>query len=67
MPLSAAANVKIIGFERKLGPPLAQPPKIRLLSVDADVADARIRLKRKRPWSGALRKLKRLAVLISAR
>ncbi len=53
---------RVIGVLGWLGPATGAPPQVRLLHIDMDAADGRVRLKRKRPWSSALRKLNELRI-----
>jgi methionyl-tRNA formyltransferase len=53
--LSGLAKIRVSGFSRKLSGPTGEPPRIGLLSVDMDLADARVRLKRRLPWTKHLR------------
>ncbi|MCC6888157.1 MAG: hypothetical protein IT536_06435 [Hyphomicrobiales bacterium] len=41
---------------RHLGPPTAQPPRVGWRTLDIDIADARVRLRRKPVWEGRRRR-----------
>ena len=53
--VSGLGKTRVCGFDRKLSAPAGEPPRIGLLSVDVDLADARVRLKRRRPWTKHVR------------
>lgn len=63
----ALPKIKIIGFNRKLGPPTGAVPRVGPTAIDMDVSDARVRLDRKRPWSNWARELRTLAICAGAR
>jgi methionyl-tRNA formyltransferase len=44
-------------ISKKLGPPTGEPPSVGWLYIDADVADARVRLRRKPSWEGRKRRI----------
>jgi methionyl-tRNA formyltransferase len=56
-------SVKIIGFRAVVGPRTAEPPVIGRWSVEFDAADARVRLWRKLPLNGQLRRIRYLVDL----
>lgn len=51
------ASYPVTGIARVLGPPSGEPPRPGWLTVDADVADARLRLRRTALWEGRRRRL----------
>jgi hypothetical protein len=60
-------SAKIVGFSGFLGPASGKPPVLKPFHVDMDSADARVRLKRKRPWTSLTRKAVELLVLFKDR
>ena len=52
----AGREYPITRITRRLGPPTGQLPRMGWLFIDADVADARIRLRRKPSWEGRRRR-----------
>ncbi|MBU0583497.1 MAG: hypothetical protein KKB66_13360 [Alphaproteobacteria bacterium] len=67
LPLGEAQDIKITGIVKQLGLPSGHGPDIGRFTVDADVADGRLRLRRAWPWSSTFLKFKRLATLIAER
>ncbi len=57
VPIRDHPKLRIAGFDRVLGLPTGQPMRIGRLSIDMDCRDARVRLRRKMPWSSPLRKM----------
>lgn len=57
-------KANITGFGKVLGAPSGAPPDIGLWSIDMDIRDARIRLKRKRPLNRQRGRLSRLIGLV---
>jgi methionyl-tRNA formyltransferase len=55
--ISGLGKTRVCAFVRKLSLPTGEPPRVGLLTVDMDLADARVRLKRKRPWTKSLRSI----------
>ncbi len=51
LDITGVHRAKIFSFGKNLGPVTAQPPSVHAFHVDMDAADARVRLKRKRPWT----------------
>jgi methionyl-tRNA formyltransferase len=51
LEVSGLGKTRISGLSRKLSAPTGQPPRTGLLFVDIDLADGRVRLKRRRPWT----------------
>lgn len=47
----------VTGIARRFGPPTGQPPRLRWMYIDADLADARVRLRRKPVWEGRRRRI----------
>jgi len=45
------ARAGVTGLAARLGPPTGEPPRIGLLSVEMNAADARVRLSRKTPFT----------------
>jgi methionyl-tRNA formyltransferase len=64
LAIAGLDRVRVTGFAGILGPPTSMPPAIRPLSVDFDVADARIRLWRKLPLTRHLQRLRALLLLV---
>lgn len=60
--LRGAKHIKIVGFGGVLGPPTGAPQVHGAITVEMDCRDARIWLKRKRPWSGQLRRVRTMAI-----
>ena len=60
-------DIKIVGFDRDLGPPSGAGTRSGPLTIDVDVADRRVRLFRKRFWSSPLRKAIGLGTYIAER
>lgn len=56
-------GVRVTGFAGVLGPPTGRPPDVGPFSVALDVADARIRLRRKLPFARQARSLRRFTLL----
>jgi methionyl-tRNA formyltransferase len=65
--VSGLPEVKIVGFARDLGPKTGEKPRVGPFSVELDVADGRIRLARRRPWSSLARKAQKLLIQRSDR
>ena len=61
--VSAIPKIEVVGFYRNLGPPTGAAPRVGLTAMEMDVADARVRLALKRPWSKLARKLRKLREL----
>ena len=62
----AEKSYAVTRISRKLGPPTGQPPRLGWLYIDADTADARVRLRRKPTWEGRRRRTEaRLLYLFS--
>jgi methionyl-tRNA formyltransferase len=53
----AGRDYAVTGISRHLGPPSGRPPRIGWLTVETDVADARVRLRRKPWWEGRRRRI----------
>ncbi len=66
VPVEGLPGVQIVGFGGRLGATSGKPPRVGRFTVDMDCADGRVRLKRKRPWTGPLRKLRTLALHVAA-
>ena len=64
--VSGIAAARAAKLSSVIGPPSGQPPKLRLIAIESDVADARIRMRRDMPWGSAVRKIARLVDVISA-
>jgi hypothetical protein len=47
----------VTGITRHLGPPSRQPPYIGWRTIETDVADARVLLRRRTLWTGLCRRL----------
>jgi hypothetical protein len=64
-PLGIAGldGVRVTGFAGILGPATGSAPEIGPLSVVLDVADARVRLRRKLPFARQVRRLRRFMLL----
>lgn len=60
-------SARIVGFSGILGPASGTPPVLKRFHIDMDCADARVRLKRKRPWTSLIRKAVTLLVQINNR
>jgi methionyl-tRNA formyltransferase len=50
-------DYQVTQIARKLGPPTGQSPRVGWLYIDADVSDARVRLRRKPSWEGRRRRV----------
>ncbi len=48
---------QVTRIAKNLGPPTGQKPSVGWLTIDADVADARLRLRRKPSWEGRRRRV----------
>ncbi len=57
-------KIEVVGFSRNLGPPSGAAPRVGLMAMEMDVADARVRLALRRRWSKLARKLRELAIYI---
>jgi methionyl-tRNA formyltransferase len=64
LSVAGAPSLKVAGFRKVVGPASGEPPRQGLFSIDLDVSERRVRLKRKLPWSSAGRKLRALALQI---
>jgi hypothetical protein len=53
----AGRDYAITAISRRLGPPSGGPPRIGWWTIDTDVADARVRLRRKPWWDGRRRRI----------
>lgn len=62
-----AAGHEIVGIDRDIGPPTCAPPRPFPLAVEMDLADRHFRVRRKRPWTILVRKLRKLAIQLSER
>jgi len=59
-------NYPVTGIVRSLGSPTGQSPRVGFFRIDADLADARVRLRRKPSWEGRRRRLEtRLLQILS--
>lgn len=58
VPIRNHPKLKIAGFGRVLGGPKGLPMRVGRYSIDMDCRDARVRLRRKMPWTSPLRKLR---------
>ena len=56
----AGTGAKVTGFGKVLGPPTGAPPRIGPVTLEMDVADARVRLMRKLPLQSNWRRLRSL-------
>jgi methionyl-tRNA formyltransferase len=63
LEIAGLGGVRIIGFAGRLGPATGAPPEVGPLSVALDVADARIRLRRKLPMVRQIRRLRGLLLM----
>lgn len=59
-------DAEAIGIAKVLGAPTGRPPVKRYFGIETDLADARVRLRRKMPWTSPMRKLGSLWVRIFA-
>ncbi len=57
-------SARIVAFAGNLGPASGKAPDVRRFSIEMDCANARVRLKRKRPWSSLLQKATGLMVQV---
>jgi methionyl-tRNA formyltransferase len=53
----AGGDYAVTGISRYLGPPTGRPPRIGWWTIDTDVADARVRLRRAPIWAGRRRQI----------
>jgi hypothetical protein len=44
-------------MSHRLGPPSGQDPRVTWLTIETDLADARVRLRRKPIWEGRRRRI----------
>ena len=65
--ISGMNGVRVSGFVRTTGPALGQPPSLGFWHIEMDLADFRVRLKRKRTWTRPVRNAKRLAIQLMER
>jgi methionyl-tRNA formyltransferase len=50
-------SIKVDGFRSRLGPSRSLPMRLRWKSIDFDLADGRVRLRRASPWRDRLRNI----------
>jgi len=67
LPVADQPRLKVLGPVRVIGPITGQPPAIGRLAVELDLSDARVRLRRKRPWSSLIGKFHDLLSHLRAR
>jgi len=65
--VSGAGKARAAKLLAELGPPSGEPPKTGIMTIEADLADARIRMLRDMPWSSAVRKLAGLVTVMKTR
>jgi folate-dependent phosphoribosylglycinamide formyltransferase PurN len=65
LPVPGTKDVKVTGFAASLGTPTGEKPRIGLRHVEMDVADGRVRLRRRQVWSSLVAKLRDLAIHFS--
>jgi len=56
---------RVVALQRIIGPPTGEPPKVGLLAVDFDAADARVRVTSKLPFVRIWRQLHQLALCMA--
>ena len=64
---SGLGKTRVCGFSRKISAPTREPPRVGLLTVDLDLADARVRLKRRRPWTKHVRAIANYLMKVSVK
>ena len=62
LEVSGINDAKVIGIAKVLGPPTGEPPIKRYFNIETYLANARVRLNRKMPWTSPIRKIGSLLV-----
>jgi methionyl-tRNA formyltransferase len=58
------SSMKVDGFVRRLGPVKSRPPQAHWRSIDLDLADCRVRVRRASPWRDKIRKMMTIRRLV---
>lgn len=67
LDIEGLPSAKIVAFAGNLGPASGKAPDVTRFSIAMDCTDARVQLKRKRPWSSLLQKATGLMVQVKDR
>lgn len=55
--ISGLGDIRICAFSHRLSPPAGKKPDVGFFSFDLDLMDARVRVKRRMPWTKHVRKV----------
>jgi len=65
LPVVGLPGVAVAGWRGEIGPPTGEPPEVGRFAIGMDVADRRVRLARRRPWSRTFRRIADLAIQVT--
>jgi methionyl-tRNA formyltransferase len=63
----AGGQYAVLGISRNLGPSSGQPPRIGWWTIETDIADARVRLRRSPWWAGRRRRIEAWLLRVQTR